>query len=134
MIELLIHYRKWLALLALAIGWTGFCLLCGLWLSRLTNSADDGWRRTELGWEQVASWNERAMATAAVPVVHWPSPLPAKASPRWDTHPAALALVQLAVALFALFAMPADWRQAESKLLARLPELIAKSFRATPFG
>jgi hypothetical protein len=134
MTELLDYYRKWLALAALAIGWTGFCLLCGLWLSRLATNPDDGWRRTELGWEHVAAWNEPAMATATVPVFHRPTPEPAKTSPRWDTHPAALALVQLGVAFFALFAMPADWRLTDLRPLTRLPVLIAKSFRASPFG
>jgi hypothetical protein len=61
-------------------------------------------------------------------------PSPAQTSLRWDTHPAALALMQLGVVLFALFAMPADRRPAESRLLARLPSLIVKSVRASPFG
>ena len=134
MTEFIDHYRKWLALWALVIGWTGVCLLCGMRHSPVATNADDGWRRTELGWEHVTSWSEPAMATAAVPVFHWPAPSPAKASSRWDTHPAALALVQLGVAFFALFAMPADWRLTESMPLARLPGLIARSFRASPFG
>jgi hypothetical protein len=134
MTEQLYHLRNWLAFAALIVGSTGICLLCGPWISPQTTSADDGWRRTERGWERVVASNQPAMATTTVPVFHSPPPLSAKSSHRWDTHPAALALVQLTAGIFALFARPGSWRLSESSFLSRLPALIAKSFRASAFG
>jgi len=131
------QYRKWLAFAALAIGSAGFCLLCGQWQPRPASQADDGWRRTERGWERAVAWNRPAIASTNLPADHATPSLPAKSAHRWDAHPAALALVQLAAVLLAFFALPVGCRlRAPSfpTLFTRLPTLVAKSFRASAFG
>jgi hypothetical protein len=129
-----LHQRtQWLAFAAVIVGSIGFCLLSACWNTPKTSVADDGWRRTERGWERIASWQKSAMASSSVPVYPAPLPLP-KLTNRWDTHPAALALVQLAIVLFALLRLPAGPRPSAPNQPARLPELIAKSFRASAFG
>lgn len=129
----LLKHHPWLAFAALIVASVGFCLLCACWNTRLASMSDDGWRRTEQGWERIAVWQSRAMATASIPT--YPSPPPRTESTlRWDTHPAALAFVQLGVVLFALLRLPAGARPGTTDHPVKLPELVAKSFRASAFG
>ena len=129
-----LHQRiQWLVFAAVIVGPIGFCLLCTGWNKPRATRADDGWRRTENGWERIAAWQNQATATASVPVYPAPPP-PAHTTSRWDTHPAAVALVQLAIVLFALLRLPAGGRSSPPHRTARLPQLIANSFRASAFG
>jgi hypothetical protein len=66
--------------------------------------ADDRWRRTANGWERMDWKTPAAYAPAPVP----PPPNP----PRYDIHPAVLALVQILAAtlVFSLFP-PAEARR-----------------------
>jgi hypothetical protein len=133
MIKLLDQQVQRLAVGAFVIGSIGLCLLC-LCRSQIATKADDGWRRTERGWERIASWQSQAMATAKVPVYPAP-PAAAKTTTRWDTHPAALALVQLAAVLFALLRLPkGQGPTATHTSSTPLAQRIAKSFRASAFG
>jgi hypothetical protein len=127
------QHIQWLAFAALIVVSLGFCLLCVCWNTPLASISDDGWRRTEHGWERIAVWQSRALATASVPVYPAPPP-PEKATFRWDTHPAALAFVQLAIVLFALLRLPAGMQSRTPDRPVKLPELVAKSFRASAFG
>lgn len=134
MAERIHQHRKWLAFGAIVLVLTIPCLLGTSWASRKDSTDDDGWRRTDRGWERVATWNQPAMATTTVPFFHSPRPVPAKTSPRWDTHPAVLAFAQLAAVFVALLALPDGSRISGAKFFAHLPALVAKSFRASPFG
>jgi hypothetical protein len=122
-----------LAVAALLFVSIGLCLLCLCW-SQSAAKPDDGWRRTEHGWERIASWQSQAMATAKVPVYPAP-PAASKPTSRWDTHPAALALVQLAAVLFALLRLPmTQGPRTTTAHSTPIPQRIAKSFRASAFG
>lgn len=129
------HIRKWLVLTAIAVAAAGICLLHGQTKRPQRITADDGWRRTSLGWERVDSWNALAQASSPIQALRATSSTTAK-SRRWDTHPAALALIQLGAAVFALFSLPLGWRPGESGIsrwMARFPRAIAASFRASAF-
>ena len=122
-----------LAVGTVMVGSIGLCLLC-LCRSQSAVKPDDGWRRTENGWERIAAWQSQAMATTKVPV--YPAPTAeAKATSRWDTHPAALALTQLAAVLFALLRLTnPQGPSATPANGAPIRQRIAKSFRASAFG
>jgi hypothetical protein len=123
-----------LAISTVFISSIGLCLLCVCWNGQNAARPDDGWRRTENGWERIASWQSQAMATAKVP--NYPAPpISAKTISRWDTHPAALALVQLAAVLFALLRLPmSQGPRTTTAHSTPIPQRIAKSFRASAFG
>jgi hypothetical protein len=89
----------------------------------------DDWRRTASGWQRTAAWPVAIENSSANPSSLVGGGRAGKI-PRWDTHPAVLAFVQLVGVLAALrfFAAPAplsfrDW-------LA----LLTQSFRASAFG
>lgn len=71
---------------------------------------DQGWRRTNAGWERITprvlAWrasNPSAAGSAAGPEVPLP---PTEAFVRWDFHPAILALLLLAAATAAFCLFP----------------------------
>jgi len=69
-------------------------------------SGDDGWRWTANGWEHIKTWDQ--------PPRPYPSPAALRTvllakeyqGPRYDFHPAALALLQLGVATMAFVVRP----------------------------
>jgi hypothetical protein len=131
MIQSLYQAREWLAFAAIAVATAGICVSFGR--SDKTRT-DDGWRRTSAGWEKVAVGAGSASATQHAPAFRGRN-VPSRKEQRWDTHPAVLAVLQLA-AVLALFAMPMGWRIGNSgagRILARLPRLIANSFQASAF-
>lgn len=131
MIQSLYQAREWLMFAAIAVVTAGICVS---FRHSDKPQAEDGWRRTSAGWEKVAAGAGSASATQHNPAFHT-SNMPPRKLQRWDTHPAVLAVLQLA-AVLALFAMPIGWRIDDSgagRTLARLPRLVANSFRASAF-
>jgi hypothetical protein len=116
----------WLALAA------GICLLYGCASPIEHIHHDDGWRRTASGWERTLDWHSVRLASFIRPSADSP-PGVRVAGSRMDTHPAALALLELLGAMLALFAIPSQRVQLLSAL-ASLPAAIARSFRASAFG
>ena len=104
-------------------------LLGGLALATAaTATADENWRRTAQGWERIETWRapQQTFGVSAVTSAN---------APRWDTHPAALAFIELAAVIAAMIAFPrpnqsAQWRWLKADWRAAL----AKSFRASVFG
>jgi hypothetical protein len=143
MAHLITARRELLGFVAIMIVSAGACLLSRVFVAPGTTVSEDSWRRTEQGWERVTNWNDsQVVTTVTPPVFHSPPPLSANASPRWDTHPAALAFVQLAAVCSAFLAFPAGhrWspglgnRLSHGLSLRRLPQFVANSFRASAFG
>jgi hypothetical protein len=103
--------------------------------SNSSGTADD-WRRTANGWERTQSWSSPSawslFQTKATSAPAKPLRRPARSYTRLDTHPAALALVQLLASIFALtlFRDP----QQNPVRLSCLPDIIARSFRSSAFG
>jgi len=89
----------------------------------------DQWRRTAAGWERATAW-PIASGLRAVSAPLAASSAKASAHPRYDTHPAVLALLQIVGTLTALgiFAAPAP--QSIRGWLA----VLTQSFRASAFG
>jgi len=88
----------------------------------------DDWRRTPSGWERRSAWSAGAEGTTT----HRRVESAAGKSSRLDTHPAALALLQLVSALLSL----AVFGPQGQRLLKEKPVsvLLARSFRASVFG
>ena len=131
MIQSLYQAREWLAFVVIAVATAAICVSFG---QSERTQVEDGWRRTSAGWEKVAVGAGSASATQQSPAFHTTN-MPSRKVQRWDTHPAVLAVLQLA-AVLALFAMPMGWRTGSSgagRVLARLPRLVANSFRASAF-
>ncbi len=91
----------------------------------------DEWRRTAHGWERAAAWAKPASLSAKS---NQPKRVSSSGfSGRFDTHPAALALVQLVGALTAL----AAFTPFSACVTAHRPHwkaVLARSFRASAFG
>jgi hypothetical protein len=77
------------------------------------------------GWEQTTDWQVSAIARPTATVT--------TARPRFDSHPAALALVQVVGTLLALYGFPVGASQPASGSRNWL-DLLARSFRASAFG
>jgi hypothetical protein len=92
----------------------------------------DNWRRTANGWERTTNWRPVGLVNLIRPPADPHATKPADGS-RIDTHPAALALVEIVGALVALYVFPAQ--HSELVWAARnLPAAISRSFRASAFG
>jgi hypothetical protein len=89
-------------------------------------NADD-WRRTATGWER----NDRWLINRDILSLPYKPSEPSSSKRRFDTHPAALALWQLAAALAALVYFRERPRQLTLKSLR---SFISRSFRASAFG
>jgi hypothetical protein len=135
MVQSLYQAREWLAFVAIAVATAGICVS---FRQSDKTQVEGGWRRTSAGWEKVAVGAGSASATQRSPAFHttnMASNMASRNEQRWDTHPAVLAVLQLA-AVLALFAMPMGWRTGSSgagRVLARFPRLVANSFRASAF-
>jgi hypothetical protein len=86
------------------------------------SAADDLWRRTAHGWERVDAWQ--------VPSATWREAARPASTYRFDTHPAAIALVQIVAAAIALAFFPSRPGTASDSMQAA----IARSYRASFFG
>ena len=100
-----------------------------------SNSSDpaqhDNWRRTAHGWERTTAWPKPPPKPATNSRPQRPSFHASRS--RFDTHPAGLALLQLAGSLAAL----AVFRSALAPATTRRPHwkaILARSFRASAFG
>jgi hypothetical protein len=115
--------QRYLPLAVIAIA---FVLVLALLSGRphMTPNADP-WRRTAHGWEQTTDWQVSAIARPTATVT--------TARPRFDSHPAALALVQVVGTLLALYGFPVGASQPASGSRNWL-DLLARSFRASAFG
>jgi hypothetical protein len=85
-------------------------------------TADDSWRRTAQGWERTDSWQ---VPQAAAPATDRPL-----SACRFDTHPAAIALMQIVAAAAALAFFTNKPRPAPHGVQAT----ILRSYRASFFG
>jgi len=91
----------------------------------------DDWRRTAGGWERATAWPK--------PAVQWTSNRQSKlaknrlSNGRLDTHPAALALVQLAGAIGALAASASSASRVRARR-SHWKAILTRSFRASAFG
>jgi hypothetical protein len=86
------------------------------------SAADDLWRRTAHGWERVDAWQ--------VPQATWREAAKPVSTCRFDTHPAAIALLQIVAAGIALAFFPSRSPSAPLGMQAA----IARSYRASFFG
>lgn len=107
-----------------------FVVVCIFLSDSLHHSAQaartDQWRRTAQGWERISSWNVlRASPNAEK------SP---NASSKWrsDSHPAALALLQIALIALGYYKFPPT--RPTTKDAASWRTTLRNSFRASMFG
>src|SRR5436190_23952735 len=86
---------------------------------------EDNWRRTAHGWEKADAWlHQPAVASRSATL----------SSIRWDVHPAALLLVQVATVLAAMLLFPRPNSPLPSWLEENCIVSLQRSFRASIFG
>jgi hypothetical protein len=93
-------------------------------------SHDDAWRRTASGWERVSGWQAQASNSMPARTARIDAGVP---SARFDTHPAALALLQIGVVVGALAFYSRPPVEAQNQQ-ASVPAIISRSYRASFFG
>ena len=86
--------------------------------------ADDGWRHTAQGWERVDLYSPQVFA----------APRPTAPAARFDTHPAALALLQVVTIMGAMIAFPRPNVSRLGWLNESWWAVFRRSFRASVFG
>jgi hypothetical protein len=121
------------------VATAGTIVLIGVVLSCLSVGAfdptpsvrRDDWRRTENGWERKSAWSRPAVLFAKRSLPKHQTTV--SIHTRFDTHPAALALIQVVGALSALAAF-APLRALGKAHRPHWKATLARSFRASAFG
>src|SRR5262245_7961223 len=86
--------------------------------------ADDGWRHTARGWERLDLYSHQVLA----------APKLTEPVARFDTHPAALALLQVVTIIGAMIAFPRPNVSRLGWINESWWEVFRRSFRASVFG
>ena len=114
---------------AIALAVAG-CLVVGSSAQYRSVVKNNEWRRTADGWEWVGTWPAPAIKIATKP--RQPTPVVRHAQLRLDTHPAALALLQLVGVLLSLVAFRSQSSHGQDSIDWK--SVLARSFRASVFG
>ena len=116
-------------------GLIGISLLWAVWYGgrpTATASLDDCWRRTTAGWEWTDGWHA-AWPTRTSAVILPPHRSLAD-GPRYDSHPAALALAEIVLIVLGFYAFPAGRKAASETPAKSWSDHLLASFRASAFG